>query len=373
MGNHAKLNYIHIFRAIAIIIIVLGHSVDTSHEIMGILVNIFIQGGTVLFVFISGFLFQYLSDNFSYPTYLKKKFFNVILPYLLTSVIGITWVFLFAKHNPFVSINKIVQVGMFLTTGYVHNLPTWYIPMTSILFLSAAVLLKLEKKIVFNKYSLLFFILPVLICVSCFLPSFKRIVFANEEIMSAWQVYAGYLEKILFDTVSLFPIYILGMFFAKYRQKYIKILYQKRVLIWTMFIGGSIILFFLTYYHFLPAKLLFTNVMMILLILGYLWHYDEKIKEHEYINKYLGIIADYSFAIFFFHFYFIRGLVKLADHFSPWLFLYLSNENFHLGYWIISAATIFSISFFGSLFVAMLIKKVLEKMGIKHTRYFIGA
>ena len=270
MGNHAKLNYIHIFRAIAIIIIVLGHSVDTSHEIMGILVNIFIQGGTVLFVFISGFLFQYLSDNFSYPTYLKKKFFNVILPYLLTSVIGITWVFLFAKHNPFVSINKIVQVGMFLTTGYVHNLPTWYIPMTSILFLSAAVLLKLEKKIVFNKYSLLFFILPVLICVSCFLPSFKRIVFANEEIMSAWQVYAGYLEKILFDTVSLFPIYILGMFFAKYRQKYIKILYQKRVLIWTMFIGGSIILFFLTYYHFLPAKLLFTNVMMILLILGYL-------------------------------------------------------------------------------------------------------
>ena len=57
MGNHAKLNYIHIFRAIAIIIIVLGHSVDTSHEIMGILVNIFIQGGTVLFVFISGFLF----------------------------------------------------------------------------------------------------------------------------------------------------------------------------------------------------------------------------------------------------------------------------------------------------------------------------
>ena len=373
MGNHAKLNYIHIFRAIAIIIIVLGHSIDTSQEIIGSLLNVFVQGGTVLFVFISGFLFQYLSDTFSYPTYLKKKFFNVILPYLLTSVIGITWVFLFAKHNPFVSINKIVQVGMFLTTGYVHNLPTWYIPMTSILFLSAAVLLKLEKKIIFNKYSLLFFILPVLICFSCFMPSFKRIVFANEEIMSAWQVYAGYLEKILFDTVSLFPIYILGMFFAEYRQKYIKILYQKRVLIWIMFIGGGIILFFLTYYHLLPAKLLFTNVMMILLILGYLWNYDEKIKEHPYINKYLGIVADYSFAIFFFHFYFIRGLFKLTEHFLPWFLSCSSNENFHLGYWMIYAATVFIVSFFGSLFAAILIKKILEKMGIKHTRYFIGA
>ena len=44
-------------------------------------------------------------------------------------------------------------------------------------------------------------------------------------------------------------------------------------------------------------------IIMSFLILGYLWHYDEKIKAHSYINKVLGIVADYSFAIFFLHYY----------------------------------------------------------------------
>ena len=170
MGTHAKLNYIHIFRAIAIIIIVAGHSISSKQEILKILLNIIIQDGTVLFVFISGFLFQYLSDSFSYPVYLKKKFFNIISPYIFTSIIGILMVFLHFIKNPFASVNEVVQIGMFLTTGLVHNFPTWYIIMTGIFFLFASILLKLEKKIIFKKYSLLFFVLPLLICFTCFSP-----------------------------------------------------------------------------------------------------------------------------------------------------------------------------------------------------------
>lgn len=371
MGTHAKLNYIHIFRAIAIMIIVAGHCFGSHQVILKILLNIILQDGTVMFVFIAGFLFQYLSDNFSYPLYLKKKFFNVVSPYIFTSIIGIT-VMLFYPKNPFIPVNKIIQVGMFLTTGLVHNLPTWYIPMTCVFFLFASILLNLEKKIVFHKYSLLFFILPLLIFLSSFFPRYETSFFVTAN-MSAWQSYIGYLEKILFNIILFFPVYILGMFFAKYKEIAIKILYQKRLLIWIILIGSCIVHFLLSYYGFLSNRLLFPKIVLTLLILLYLWYYDEKIKAYSHINNGLGIVADYSFSIFFFHYYFVMGFNKIFEHFFHWNTMYLSAENFHLNYWMFYHGIKFVVAFFGSLFTAMLIKKLLEKMGVKHTRYFVGA
>ena len=150
MGTHQKLNYIHIFRAIAIIIIVAGHCFKSQQAFLGAICKALFPEGTVLFVFIAGFLFQYLSDNFDYPSYLKKKFFNVICPYLVTSIVGIIAMFLIPSHNPFHTLNKFLQIPMFLTTGWIHNGPTWYIMMTSIFFLCATILLKLENKLIFS-------------------------------------------------------------------------------------------------------------------------------------------------------------------------------------------------------------------------------
>ena len=69
------LNYINVFRGLAILLIVAGHTMqfgtkgtwinDTAFEIL--------TGGTALFIFISGFLFQHLSDKFEYKTYLKNS------------------------------------------------------------------------------------------------------------------------------------------------------------------------------------------------------------------------------------------------------------------------------------------------------------
>lgn len=47
MGTHAKLNYIHIFRAIAIMIIVAGHCFGSHQVILKILLKIILQDGTV--------------------------------------------------------------------------------------------------------------------------------------------------------------------------------------------------------------------------------------------------------------------------------------------------------------------------------------
>ena len=372
MGTHKKLNYIHVFRAIAIIIIVAGHCFNSNQEILKTFLNLILKDGTVLFVFIAGFLFQYLSDNFSYPIYLKKKFFNVVLPYIFTSVFGIVALLFSIKPNPFIDVNKIIQIGMFLTTGLIHNLPTWYIPMTCVFFLFAAILLKLEKKIVFNKYSLLFVILPILICLSCFLPRYETYYFVTKD-MTALQAYVGCLEKILFQTILFFPVYILGMFFAKYKDIAIKNLWQKRLMLWGIFIVTLIINFLLSYYNLLPGRLLLPKIVLTLLILGYLYHYDEKIILHSQINNALGIVADYSFAIFFLHYYFAVGFNEIFEHLFHWKDMYLSAQNFHFSFWLVFTGLRFIIALFGSLFVTMLIKKILEKFGVKHTRYFIGA
>jgi fucose 4-O-acetylase-like acetyltransferase len=85
------LRYVHNFRGFAIILIVLSHLLgflkwETGTENWQVIWNVIFRNGTVYFVFIAGFLFQHLSKKYEYRDYLKKKFSNVILPYLIISI-----------------------------------------------------------------------------------------------------------------------------------------------------------------------------------------------------------------------------------------------------------------------------------------------
>ena len=368
MGTHKKLNYIHIFRALAIIMIVAGHCFGCRQPLISATINTLLKDGTVFFVFIAGFLFQYLSDNFSYAPYLKKKFFNVVSPYLITSVVGISAMLLYPKSNPFAGVNKLIQIGMFLTTGRVHNLPTWYIPMTCIFFLFAPLLIKLEKKFLNN--SLLFLCLSALLLFSCLCPRPETDVFVTSG-LSAYESYIGYLKYILFSTMLFFPVYVLGMFLAA-RRNYISKLYENRFYLWSLFGGSSMVSFYFIYQQILPGRLLLPKIFLTLLLLAYLEHYDCTFSRHTRLNAALGTIATYSFSIFFLHYYFIIFLNQIFIKILHWD-IYLSAESFNFYYWLVYKATSFIIAFFGSLFMAILIKKFLEKIGVKHTRFFIGA
>ncbi len=82
------INYIHNFRGIAIIFVVACHLLlnwDKNSKVEEFLF-VFWGNGTVLFVFIAGYLFQHLSKKFEYRNYLVKKFQNIILPYFIISV-----------------------------------------------------------------------------------------------------------------------------------------------------------------------------------------------------------------------------------------------------------------------------------------------
>jgi len=89
------LQHIHYFRGIAIIFIVISHAllvpllapVKTKDPVYG-LVYLFFSNATVFFALISGFLFQYNSDNstFSYSTMMKKKFLYLFVPLVFMSI-----------------------------------------------------------------------------------------------------------------------------------------------------------------------------------------------------------------------------------------------------------------------------------------------
>ena len=167
MASANFLNYINIFRAFAILMIVSSHTM-----LIGMQSNIYFKistgilaNGTMLFIFIAGFLFKHLSKNFDYKKYLLKKWQNVILPYLFTSIPGLLLCFYAQSYtqNPFHDLNKFIQIPMLLTTGYIHNSPTWFIPLITLFFISSALLFKLETKDFLYKMLPFFFVVNLLL------------------------------------------------------------------------------------------------------------------------------------------------------------------------------------------------------------------
>ena len=74
------MNYINVFRGLAILLIVAGHTMQFG-EAGSLTERLSFEvfcGGTALFIFISGFLFQHLSAKYEFKNYMSKKWTNVI-------------------------------------------------------------------------------------------------------------------------------------------------------------------------------------------------------------------------------------------------------------------------------------------------------
>jgi len=138
------------FRAVAIVLIVIGHTYDISGwqiDSFGdrVLANL-ISGGTSLFVFISGFLFHHVFyPKFVYRKFLEKKFKNVYIPYLILSVLPIALVliikepypeFYFGPGDSFY--DRIIR-PIILLYWYGGALVYWYIPFIMAMFIISPV------------------------------------------------------------------------------------------------------------------------------------------------------------------------------------------------------------------------------------------
>lgn len=361
MKNQKKtfLNYINVFRGLAILLIVYSHATGfdvLSRNLACIIWNEIVRDGTVLFVFISGFLFQHLSYKFEYKNYLTKKVKNVIMPYLWTSIPGIAFCLILHKGT-YSDLNPFVQIFIYVTTG-MCNEPTWFIPMIVLFFISSPVLLSLEKKNLLYKFLPVFFIITILV---------TRVYYDFGQIENAGCRYIMQLFSLLVSYIHFFSIYVFGMFCSANKDIIVKFYNKRQLLFSAALIVGAISVFLNYNYNFINfsmAKIFFT-----MLILGYLNKYDTFILSHSYLNKPLDILAKYSFGLFFIHYY----ILYLLNEFSP-INNYLESlfNNKYIGIFI--AGNIRFVLGFGiSMLILYFIKTILLKIDKNiNTRQFIG-
>src|SRR5690606_16251364 len=109
-----------------------------------------LDNGTIIFVFISGFLFEHLfANNFNFKHYFDKKLKYVVGPYLLVSILPIIDKLYFEQNLrwlPEVLVDQSVLAKSFymLITGK-HFGPYWFIPMIVIFYLISPLLVWVNK------------------------------------------------------------------------------------------------------------------------------------------------------------------------------------------------------------------------------------
>jgi len=163
------------------------------------------NNGTVLFVFIAGFLFYYLcQDHFVYFHYLKKKLKYVIAPYLIISIPAILdKLFIDAGDHwwmtsEFQEASVSYKIFLMIVTGR-HSGILWFIPMIALFYLCSYLFLIFSKKRIFD------YVTPI-IC-----------------IIGLMTVRFGYHANPLISFVYFLPIYLLGMWVAKHHLKILSV------------------------------------------------------------------------------------------------------------------------------------------------------
>lgn len=273
-------HHIHVFRAIAIMLIVAAHTLPSldwsASPRLGRMIDGVANESSIFFFFIAGYLFQYLSGSFSYGSYLKQKFKTVILPYLLLSIPAI-YIFTQLTRRTgmwswFYALPEWQQVGLFFLTGK-HLAPLWFVPTISLFYLAAPIFLWIDRRVP----RLYWLVVP----------------------LWALSVYIGRdgphgpIDKAIY----LLPVYMMGMAFSRYREQaqlYVaRYLFPLLLVVLTGYAGYALEWSQPPHYLMLmkmPAALLLVHVLL---------------KTHHWFGTRLDYIAHISFGIFFIHAYFI--------------------------------------------------------------------
>ncbi len=356
------LNYINVFRGLAILLIVAGHSMQFG-EIGSLTQKLSVEifaGGTALFIFISGFLFQHLSGKYEFKNYLSKKWTNVILPYIWTAIPGILLCFLFPLKygNALEGLNPLLQIPMMLTVGRIHNTPAWFIPMIILFFFSSWTLLQAEKK------GFLYKIMPVMFLITIFFPRID-VDYTSTLGLAYGTKYITYLKYVFMGYIHFFSMYVFGMFCSANKNIIDKFWNWRWAFMLVMLTTASLNVYSNINYGWSNGTI--SKIFLTVIALAYLKHYDEWLLSHEKLNNILDTIAKYSFGIFFIHWYifFLYNLIFNLPNVMP----IINNEITTLGFVFIRFLAVSLVS----IFTLWLTKKTILKINSDaNTRMYIG-
>ncbi len=301
-----RLTSIEHMRAIAILMIVVGHAsyfapADATDLASGFVKNL-VQGGTTYFVFVSGYMFHHVfHDRYQFRPFMTGKFRTVAAPYLFISIPLIIWTSirqpsladrLFGDPmtgDPFSAVETGVR---FLATGAV--LPAfWYVP-----------------------FIMLIFALSPLYRGFISLSSGAQKTLITLSILTAILVHRPIENLNAFQSVIYFtPAYLIGIFMSLNRDSFLRWVRGKEAY---FLIAGLMLAGMQTYsghignYHkpisayggidlMLPQKLFLCIAFFALLE-----------RASDFRARTLEIISATSFAIFFLHMLFLKMLFKLG-------------------------------------------------------------
>lgn len=290
------LRYVHNFRAVAILFIVAGHAAftlgrDAEPRTMDLLADV-LDYGTVLFLFIAGFLFQHLSASYDYRGYLGRKLRNVILPYVITLVPGIAFVLWTNRHT---DSSPLLRVATILVSGLgTPDYPMWYVPMIALFYLAAPLFI-----VIVRHPRLYWTAVPLLV--------FSTVAHRPPEVQT--------------PAIALYflPIYIIGMWASHERARLEPLLL--RIWPWLLAVwAGAVVIrslfspvhggdysrgLFSGEYGWVDWMLLMKLVLAFALV-GMLQRFEGRIGEK------LTFIGDISFTIFFVHVYLLFAFTLVA-------------------------------------------------------------
>jgi probable poly-beta-1,6-N-acetyl-D-glucosamine export protein len=305
------LNYLHNLRGLAILFVVGvhvgGYDADwQSHPgLRNVLQLIFDPSegnGTVLFLFIGGFLFQHLThDRFNYGKFLEQKFLNIILPYIIISIPLI----LIRLNTSFESLtlpggfqNKPIVYQFFyhLLTGS-HMPPFWFISTIVLFYFSAPVLHAIDNR-TFYRY---FFPLVLMITLFTYRPEHNANTFLSY--------------------VHFIPVYIAGMWASYNREKILslgaKVTYPLLAIYIILTIAEARGVLTLsrafTFQDLMRGGSVVFNVYMFkaLVLCFLLLIVFHKLQDRE--MPLLEVLGHYSFGVFFVHYILISVTRKIIE------------------------------------------------------------
>ena len=305
------LAHIHRFRALAILIIVAGHAVAVfqwrEHVPLATFLLDLFENGTVLFVFISGYLFQYLErpDHFRYGRFLEKKLLYVVLPYLIVSTPAVVHALLRYKITSSYPQLKGTSLGyqalwLYAKGGAHLNYALWFIPMIALYYVAAPLFIGLARRPRLQRIALV--LIPVSLLAHR--PSYPN--------LDTLQLALYYLSA-----------YVAGMYVCQRRDRLEPLLDE-----WCGWLGAVFVLLTIGHWWLSPyhgnygARHLFSferglidwlflqKLALALFLLGLMY----RVRSNSF--RLLDVLATLSFTIFFVHMYALHA-VRVVTRGAP--------------------------------------------------------